>query len=264
VADAGDFQVIGKSDITAMLGFEKERMLLACAEESSCVAEIGGALGVDKIVVGNVGRVEETYLLSIKVIDIRKARVEARISEVVEGKAAPLIATIRRRVPDLLAKVRPAEPAPPPAASAPAPAAAPSSPPVAAPAPVAVPAAVPAPIAAAVPAPPAAPGAAPVPAPAAAQTPATALPSGAVSAGPSPLAVTGWVALGVGAASGAAAGFFAWRSNVELDRYRSAIEPDEIRDARGSVENAVGAATATVVLAGASAALGAVLVLISH
>src|SRR5688572_28936372 len=39
-------QVISMADIAAMLAFEKQRYLLGC-DEASCLAEIGGALGVD-------------------------------------------------------------------------------------------------------------------------------------------------------------------------------------------------------------------------
>lgn len=98
-------QVISTSDIQAMLGFERERQMLTCAEESSCLAEIGGSLGVEKILVGTLGKVDDTYVLALKLIDIRKGTVEARSQDYVEGKAALLLAAIRRRVPELVVRL---------------------------------------------------------------------------------------------------------------------------------------------------------------
>lgn len=137
-AAIGTYQVVGSSDIQALLGFEQERQLLGCGNDS-CLAEIGGALGVEKLVVGTLGRVEDTYLLTLKLIDMRTARVESRVAADVEGKAAKLIGAIRQKVPELFAKTAkaPALLAIPAASTTPAPAAATTVPPAAlAPAPV--------------------------------------------------------------------------------------------------------------------------------
>ena len=39
-----------------MLAFEKQRQMLGCAD-TGCIAEIGGALGVDYIISGKVTRI---------------------------------------------------------------------------------------------------------------------------------------------------------------------------------------------------------------
>jgi TolB-like protein len=71
------FDVISQSDISSMVGFEKQKKLLGC-EETGCLAEIGGALGVDYLVTGQVGQIGTRYRISLLVVDSRKARVAAR------------------------------------------------------------------------------------------------------------------------------------------------------------------------------------------
>ena len=54
--------VIGKEDIAAMLDLEGQKQVLGCDSNTSCLAEIGGALGVDKLVVGQWKTVENCHL----------------------------------------------------------------------------------------------------------------------------------------------------------------------------------------------------------
>lgn len=50
--------VIAKSDIASMLSLEQQKQVLGCdTDASSCLAEIGGALGVKRVVAGSLGRV---------------------------------------------------------------------------------------------------------------------------------------------------------------------------------------------------------------
>lgn len=74
-------EVIGSSDVEAMLGFEKQKDLLGCEENISCLAEIGGALGVEKIVSGRMGKVGALLLLNLGLINIADARPENRVTK---------------------------------------------------------------------------------------------------------------------------------------------------------------------------------------
>jgi len=60
--------VIARSDIEAMLGLEKLKDTLSC-DSTACLAEIGGALGVDEIVNGAVGKVGDIVVFTFKRID---------------------------------------------------------------------------------------------------------------------------------------------------------------------------------------------------
>jgi hypothetical protein len=62
------FQVMTSADLAAMLGVERQKALLGCNEESSCIAEIGAALNAHGVVMGSVGRLGETRLLNVKVL----------------------------------------------------------------------------------------------------------------------------------------------------------------------------------------------------
>lgn len=96
------FEVIGKSDITAMLGFEKQKKVMGCTEDSSCLAEIGGALGVDFILVGSLGRIGTLQRLDLKLVDVRKSRVRGRVGVSVQGKEESVVAEVQKAVRDLL------------------------------------------------------------------------------------------------------------------------------------------------------------------
>jgi len=101
IADIGLYKVIAGRDIQSMLGFEKQKDMVGCTD-AACLAEIGGALGVDRIVAGHIGMVGSTYVVNIKLINIRMADTEARVYETVRGEVDALIATIKTSVQKLL------------------------------------------------------------------------------------------------------------------------------------------------------------------
>ncbi len=101
VDNLGMYKVVSGRDVEAMLGFEKQKDIIGCTD-AACLAEIGGALGVDRIVASHIGKVGDTFVVNIKLINIRMADTEARVYETVEGKVDKLISTIRKSVIKLL------------------------------------------------------------------------------------------------------------------------------------------------------------------
>jgi TolB-like protein len=95
-------EVIGRSDIESLLGFEKQKKMLGCTEESSCLAEIGGALGVDYVLVGSIGRLGKLLRVDMKLVDSQRGRVRGRTGESVEGREEQLVASVQRAVHRLL------------------------------------------------------------------------------------------------------------------------------------------------------------------
>jgi hypothetical protein len=89
VQSAGEFRVIGKSDVDAVLGFEKQTDLLGCTD-TSCFAELGGASGVDMLVDVQVGESGASWAVTMKLIDVKQGEptVEARIAEPAVAEAA--------------------------------------------------------------------------------------------------------------------------------------------------------------------------------
>ncbi len=101
------FDVIGKSDINSMIGFEKQKQVMGCADDSTCLAEVGGALGVDYILVGSLGKIGSLYRIDLKLVETKKARVKGRIGVTVDRQEEKLVAAIQKAVRELLEPATP-------------------------------------------------------------------------------------------------------------------------------------------------------------
>src|SRR6185295_10756905 len=53
----GAVRVVTQSEMAAMLGAERQRQLLGCGAEGSCLAELAGALDAAGIIIGSVAKV---------------------------------------------------------------------------------------------------------------------------------------------------------------------------------------------------------------
>jgi hypothetical protein len=113
--------VIGPDDINALIGFEKQKDLVGCAD-TACFADLGGALGVDRLVSLRVAFVSGEWAVTSKIIDMRQTRVESRSNDFVPGDAKALL----KAVPNIVQKLfggggtaRSSEPSPSPNNDAP-------------------------------------------------------------------------------------------------------------------------------------------------
>ncbi|SVE03647.1 uncharacterized protein METZ01_LOCUS456501, partial [marine metagenome] len=79
------FEVISWQDIVQMLGFEGQKQALGCNEEMSCLAEIGGALGVDYVSYGSVMKVGDTFVIQMELVDMNSARNVGRVLREYDG-----------------------------------------------------------------------------------------------------------------------------------------------------------------------------------
>ena len=93
----GVFDTISMDDIKVMLEHEQNKLAVGC-DDASCLAEIGGALGVEILLSGSVNKIGQTYVLSLKLIDVRKAVVINRQERTVPGKPDDLIDAARSAV----------------------------------------------------------------------------------------------------------------------------------------------------------------------
>lgn len=103
------FDVVGRSDIVALLGFERQRQMLGCGDDG-CLAEMGGALGVELILAGSLGALGDLYRIDLKVVDVKRARVRGRTGITVEGQQGKLVAAVQQSVATLLAPLGPGAP----------------------------------------------------------------------------------------------------------------------------------------------------------
>lgn len=100
--------VLTQSDVAALLGVEKTRQMLGCAE-SGCMAEIGGALGADRVVHGSLGRVGESLVVNLSALDPKRGKASASISERLRGAKDEVFLDVLPAIADaLLAEEAPA------------------------------------------------------------------------------------------------------------------------------------------------------------
>lgn len=73
MTETGLVRVTTPADVAAVLGMERQKQLLGCSE-STCMAELAGALGAKALVTGELAVVGEVLQLSVRVIDATSAR----------------------------------------------------------------------------------------------------------------------------------------------------------------------------------------------
>ena len=72
-------KIMTMEDVETMLGFEQKKQILEC-DTVSCLPEIGGALGVDEILRGTVGRLGDKIIIGFTRMNVRAATVENRVT----------------------------------------------------------------------------------------------------------------------------------------------------------------------------------------
>lgn len=81
--------VTTSAEISAVLGVERQKQLLGCDEDStSCIGELAGALGVDGVITGTVGKVGTGFTLSLKIVSAKDASSMATYSTRLEDEDA--------------------------------------------------------------------------------------------------------------------------------------------------------------------------------
>ena len=93
-------KVISEDDIvTIMQGQEK---IQRCGiNDTVCLAEIAGALGVQFAVSGDLGRIGEIWLINIKLIDVENIVVIKRVSRKVEGTDSDVVRVISKMIKEM-------------------------------------------------------------------------------------------------------------------------------------------------------------------
>lgn len=69
--------VLANRDIAAMLGLERQKQLLGCNDDHQCLTEVAGALGVDALLLGDVGRIGKSYTVNLRVVGAQNGKVLA-------------------------------------------------------------------------------------------------------------------------------------------------------------------------------------------
>lgn len=81
MGEDGRLKVTTQRDVVQLLGLERQKQLLGCSDESSCLAELAGALGVDGVLSASIVKNESGALATIKVLRVSNASVWVSASE---------------------------------------------------------------------------------------------------------------------------------------------------------------------------------------
>lgn len=94
-------RIVTQAEISQMMDFEA--MKATCAVDSpSCIAEIGGALGVSRVVNGSVATLGSSYKLQINLHNVSTGVVEKRFDRLVAGDAVALDSSAKEAAAVLL------------------------------------------------------------------------------------------------------------------------------------------------------------------
>ena len=78
------FRIITREDVKRMLQLEQTKQQCTGEVDAACMAEIGGALGVDYLIYGEVARIAETYSLSLVLLDTSRAEATSRANRKID------------------------------------------------------------------------------------------------------------------------------------------------------------------------------------
>lgn len=87
------FDVRSSKEVQTLLGLERQKQMLGCADETACLAEVAGALGARFVLSGSLAKLGETYQLSLQTMDSTKAQPigrSVRLAESLERLSAQL------------------------------------------------------------------------------------------------------------------------------------------------------------------------------
>ncbi|MGC4114830.1 MAG: hypothetical protein QM765_09515 [Myxococcales bacterium] len=96
-----DVKPITRREVSALLDVERQKQLVGCTDDG-CLSSVVGALGVQKIVSGQLGKVEGSYVLTLHLIDSRSAKVEGRVVRTAPVEGDGLLNAVKSAVTDLI------------------------------------------------------------------------------------------------------------------------------------------------------------------
>jgi hypothetical protein len=94
--------VISRSELTRRLPQGEGQTVAGCKDNDMCLAELGRALKVDRLVVGHVSKLPESYIVSLRLIDPAEVRVDSKTSESFQGDEEQLARAVRHAARRLL------------------------------------------------------------------------------------------------------------------------------------------------------------------
>ena len=66
--------VVTQKEMQSILGLERQKQIMGCGGENSCMAELASALGADGMVLGDIAKVGGRFQINLKIIASDSAR----------------------------------------------------------------------------------------------------------------------------------------------------------------------------------------------
>ncbi len=108
-------QLITQQEVGTLLGFDRQRALLGC-QEDTCIAEVGGALGVEHLLFGTLSKLGESWLVTFKLMEVKRAKMLAQANRRIRnGTVDDVLDAMAPMIKELFGNPELAPPAPRPA-----------------------------------------------------------------------------------------------------------------------------------------------------
>ena len=89
----GTFVVLSKKNMNSIIG-ETGFQLVGCTSKE-CAVEVGKILNVQKMIVGSIGRIGQTYTITIVLIDVGSGKIEQSLAKDYKGEKDELLTMIK-------------------------------------------------------------------------------------------------------------------------------------------------------------------------
>ena len=73
------FEIITNADMRQMVALEAEKQSMGCADDSSCLAELAGAMGARFVMFGEVGKLGTNIIITVNLFDSQEAKAAGRV-----------------------------------------------------------------------------------------------------------------------------------------------------------------------------------------
>ncbi len=97
-------RVMTPSEVATLIGMERQKQLLGCSAGTSCLVELGNALGADGVLTGDLARLDASFHVNIKVLGARDSQLLSLYTGEADGERAlldELTRAARRIAPEL-------------------------------------------------------------------------------------------------------------------------------------------------------------------
>jgi hypothetical protein len=107
---AEGIEVVSARDIATLIGVERQKELLGCSDGAeACMAELGAALGCERLLIGQLARLDDTWRGTVRIVSATNGRMLAEEAVEASGQKA-LLSALERAARNLAAKLKPPPP----------------------------------------------------------------------------------------------------------------------------------------------------------